>query len=162
MIVIDMDDICLNDGPAANGMHWMYYLKGKYPRFKINLFCIPGRSTFNWLQMLADHDWINVCMHGWNHDEKESILDTYLEVWEKKYCKVYKGPNWKIDEGEFDLLRKYNFTIATKKYKPTDMNQWCLTDPRAVHGHVWVEADWKRVERRLAEDSDCRFIQEVV
>ena len=160
MIVIDMDDICLNDGPSANGMHWMYYLKGKYPSFKINLFCIPGRSNKRWMEMLASHDWISICIHGWNHDEKEEVPEEGLVGW--NFTRIYKGPNWKVTEEELGLLARHNFILAVKDIYTWKIRQWPLADPRAVHGHVWVESDWQRIERRLSEDNDCRFIQEVV
>jgi hypothetical protein len=158
-VVIDFDDVYL-DSPASNRMDWLFYYKGKYPNFRVNLFAIPGKSTWDWLDEIDKLDWISLCMHGWNHDEEESLTEEMFLEW--SYSWVYKGPNWKADKDEIDLLRNYGFVLAVKEKVDHSVKQWPLTDPRCLHGHIWVEDDLKRIEKHFEKDTEFHFIREVI
>lgn len=164
-LVVDMDDIALADGPAANGMNWLYYLHGTYPDFVCNLFAIPERCPEWWLDMINRHHWLKLCMHGWNHDEQESIYKPMLKDWSSMgYSRVYKGPNWKVTPREMDLLADNGWVLAVKEKVDHPVKQWVLSDPRACHGHVWIESDWKRLEKRIRETPDplFEFIEDII
>jgi hypothetical protein len=113
-IVADMDDIDLVSGPSANGMNWLFYLKGKFPKFKCTLFTIPGRSTWEWLELFIDNtrpQWIELALHGWNHIEGELLTQEMLDKW--LYQKVYKGPNCERNvDGRFIYLLRINASCA--------------------------------------------------
>src|SRR2546429_4234257 len=159
-LCIDMDDFSL-EGPAANMMNWMFYLKGKYPEFKITLFAIPGRSNFPWLWEVARLPWIELALHGWDHDEEQEINFTQLREW--PFAKIYKGPNWKVTEREKVALAESGYILATKERESYGNKQWALTDGGALHGHIWVESDWVRIKNRI-DGLGCRkfnFISEV-
>ena len=165
-IIVDMDDIALsnalNNNPDANGLNYAYYLKGKFPQFKITLFTIPGRSTIPWMQELSKISWIRLAMHGFHHDESEEITQPMLEVMEP-FTKIYKGPNWKVTGPEKDLLFINNWTLAVKEKLPEyPGKQWPLTDPRVFHGHCWIKGDWERLESLIEPDTEFKFIEEVI
>ena len=159
-LVVDMDDVSLDDGPAANHLDWMYYLRGKHPDFKINLFVIPKRCTPEWIDQLHFIPWINVCMHGWHHAEGEVITPSMVKEWD--YASIYKGPNWQITQEELDMFKKAGWVVAVKEHLRHTVKQWELADPRVFHGHVWIESDWKKLDAILDADTDYKFIQEVL
>ncbi len=162
ILVPNFDDISL-DNEAANGLNYAFYLKGKFPKLKLTLFTIPGRSTIPWMEELSRIPWIRLGMHGFNHDEAESITKAQLEVMEP-FTKLYKGPNWKLDNKELDLLAEKQWTIAVKEKINMNipMKQWPLTDGRAIHGHCWIKADWERLQNLCEQDTEFKFIEEVI
>lgn len=152
-IICDMDDVSLNDGPAANGMNWIYYLHGKYPGFKITLFAIPGRSNHEWLEHLIDEGSVELAVHGNMHDENEVITQEMIDSWYGYYEKIYKGPNWKVTPEEKKLLETNGYDIID--------GIW-LDRPDVVHGHVWIDADWQRLESLIEPDTKFKWISEVL
>ncbi len=151
-LIPDMDDISL-DNPDANGLNYAFYLKGKFPKFKITLFCIPGRATIEWLELLdKNSEWISVCMHGWNHDEEEEITQEMLDEW--PFDPYYKGPNWKVNKKEKELLLLSDWQLVTK--------QWTLRTPGVVHGHCWIKSDWERLEKKITAETEFKFIYELI
>lgn len=159
-LVVDMDDIYID---PANGLNWLFYLKGKYPDFKCNLFVVPGRSTNNWLYMLENLGWVELGIHGNNHDTTEEITEEMIStIWPWLNHKLYKGPDWKVNKKEMDLLLRHGFSLAVKEVIDHPIKQWPLTDPRVLHGHTWVEADWKRVDESIDEETEFQFISEVL
>jgi len=157
-LVADMDDVYID---PANGMNWLWYLKGKYPNFKCTLFVIPGKSTLDWIWELVNLDWVEVGIHGNMHDEKEEITEDIIKGW-SIWSSIYKGPNWKVTKKEMDLLHEKGYSLAVKEVIEHPIKQWPLTDPRAVHGHAWIEADWKRLESLIKPKTEFKFIKEVI
>lgn len=159
-ILCDMDDISL-DNPDANGLNYAFYLKGKFPQFKLTYFIIPGRSTEQWVKELSQISWIKLAMHGYHHDEQEELEGYMLEFMEP-FTKLYKGPNWKLIPVELELLQKRGWKLAVKNQIMADIPQWPLTDERAVHGHCWIKGDWQRLESLIEADTEFKFIEEVI
>ena len=159
-LVPDMDDVSLDN--AANGLNWVLYLRGKYPKFKCTLFVIPGRSSIEWIKELAKYWWLEIVMHGWNHDEKEEITQKILDQFPSWFIKVYKGPNWKVNKRELKLLKKNNVILAVKERIDYPIKQWSLTDKKAIHGHAWIESDWKKLEAMITPETEFKFISEAV
>lgn len=145
-----MDDIYIN---PANGLNWAWYLKGKFPSFKITFFTIPGRSTQDWMLRLSNIPWIELAMHGYNHDEEEEVTDGQLKEWGLFFPKIYKGPNWKVTKKEKGLLKQQGYFLVTKSW---------LKLPDIFHGHTWIEADWKNLESKLDKNTQYKFISEVI
>lgn len=168
MKVVDMDDFYLD---PANGLNWLFYLKGKYPTFKITLFTVPLRSTIPFLKEVKKLDWIELAVHGFQHDEKETYtltkaeMQKYLNDLEKDnlYVKGFKGANWKVSENLIDILRGRGYWLAVKETFADPIKQWPLTDPRVTHGHIWMmETHNKEGKLNFGEETDFRFISEVV
>lgn len=140
-----LDDLDLSS-PDANHMDWLYYLRGKYrERFEITLFGIPGRSNPEWLTEINNIEWIQVAMHGWNHDEKEEII-TEGEIWKaQKLPLIYKGPNWKLpgdtekNLGSFRIIKK-----------PLPKNY--------IQGHIWNISDLQNLEEELKKGTTFKLL----
>lgn len=147
-LIVDMDDISL-DNPDANGLNYAFYLKGKFPKFKINLFTIPGRSTKAWIRELASIPWIELGVHGNMHDESEVINNDIIDRWSIHFSHYYKGPNWKVTAKEANLLIGSEYTIITK--------EWLNRDD-VYHGHCWIKSDWEKLESLINQDTEFDFI----
>lgn len=105
--IVEADDF--QDRYDRNGLEMLFYWKTKYPNFKISLFTIPDRTSTQLLRLIEPHrNWIELCMHGWNH---ESNFECYSWSYDKTmafidrvektgaYQKVFKAPGWTITHG---------------------------------------------------------------
>lgn len=136
--IVMLDDVDLSK-PEANHLDWLFWLKGNYPTFKVNLFCIPGRSNFSWLLELNKIEWIRVCFHGWNHRETEEITIEMVEAWTGRGLpKVYKGPNWQVSDKSLYNLEERGFKVIQKP----------LLD-NYFQGHIWTVPDLQKIEELL-------------
>lgn len=167
-VVMDMDDFYID---PANGMNWLFYLKAKYPTFKVTLFTIPLRSTVSWLREVKQLDWIELAVHGFQHDEEETFnlsaaqMNMYLDAIEETnlYTKGFKGANWKVSEELIAILKQRGYWLAVKEKIVDQIPQWPLTDERAIHGHIWMmETHNKEGILEFKDETDFRFISEVI
>jgi len=102
-VVVDFDDF--EDRYDRNGMNFLLYWKSKFPKFKVNIFAIPGRCSKPMLELVNKHsDFISLCVHGWRHDDNFECLrwDEYLanhfiqRAEEMGFSYVFKAPGWQI------------------------------------------------------------------
>jgi len=103
-VVCDIDDFCSEY--KKNGLNILFYWKAKFPNFKVNLFTIPQKTSVNFLKLIIPHlDWINLCIHGFAHENNfevqywnEELTNKYLDYAEAFaiYSKVFKSPGWQI------------------------------------------------------------------
>lgn len=135
--IVEADDF--QDRWDRNGLNILFYWKTKFPKFKISLFTIPDRTSQEMLDLMAlNSQWIELCMHGWNH---ESNFECYGWDYEKttrfaertekfwsdidrtttvtNYQKIFKAPGWTITPG-------YNGYPANEK-------NLISKDPQAVY-----------------------------
>lgn len=104
--IVEADDFM--DKYDRNGLNYLFYWKTKYPNFKITLFTIPEKTSFEFLELMPDDDWTEFAIHGWNHDSNfecygwdafktgvlmKRALDQY------SYTKIFKAPGWSIYPG---------------------------------------------------------------
>ena len=103
VVVYDVDDF--EDRYDRNGLNFLFYWKAKFPALKVNLFAIPGRCSSQMLQLLTPYfDWIQLCVHGWKHEDNFEVLkwdeykaNLYLSKAEDMgFSKVFKAPGWQI------------------------------------------------------------------
>lgn len=110
LAIVESDDF--QDKYDRNGLEMLFYWKAKYPKFKITLFTIPGKTSKGFRQLISRHsDWIEIAVHGWDHDsnfecwewdyEKTKALmhRTYKMMGEHDgsfYKKIFKAPGWTI------------------------------------------------------------------
>lgn len=106
--IVEADDF--QDKFDRNGLNFLFYWKAKYPKFKITLFTIPGKTSKEFLELIGKHNnWIELAVHGWDHDsnfecygwdyDKTKILMGRVESTGAKwpyYKKVFKAPGWTI------------------------------------------------------------------
>lgn len=104
IIALDFDD----QEPKwdRNGMNFLLDWKSKYPKFKVNMFAIPGRCTPEFLEMLKPYEeWLQLCVHGWHHNDNfecqkwdkytaESLFDRIDRL--GSFKKVFRAPGWQI------------------------------------------------------------------
>jgi hypothetical protein len=166
--VVNFDDFYLD---PANGLNWLFYLKGKYPKFKVTLFTVPLRSPIKWLQEIKKIDWIEMAIHGFEHDEEETFkmgiseMDSYLTTFEETglFVKGFKGANWKVSPELIDMLWKRKYWLAVKEETKSFIPEWSLTDPRVVHGHIWMmETHNKEGKLNFNNVEEFKFISEVI
>jgi hypothetical protein len=103
-VIVDFDD--MENKYDRNGLNFLFYWKAKYPKFKVNMFAIPGRMTKGFIDLLKPHmDWIDLCVHGWEHNDNFEVLkwdeykaNLYLQRTEDlgAFSKVFKAPGWQI------------------------------------------------------------------
>ncbi len=96
-----------------SGLNFLFYWKSKYPKFKISLFTIPGRTSKEMLELLFKHrDWIELLVHGhthssnfecfdWDYDRTKELMTPIIEKKNDYYMapyykKIFKAPGWTI------------------------------------------------------------------
>ena len=150
-MVVMIDDVDLSK-PEANRLDYLFWLKGKYPQFKCNLFVIPMRSTWEWIQELNRIPWIEVCMHGWNHNKEESITKGMITEWQNHGLpSIYKGPEWKLSTDEIVILLDKGFYPCTKKLKEKYSNY-----------HIWNPSDLEAIRKLLESGVQCNKLSETI
>ena len=110
LAIVEADDF--QDKYDRNGLEMLFYWKAKYPKFKITLFTIPGKTSYGFLLLMLKHfDWIELAVHGWDHDsnfecwgwdyEKAKALlqrTFFLKSAQPFYQKIFKAPGWTITD----------------------------------------------------------------
>ena len=114
LAIVEADDF--QDKYDSNGLEMLFYWKAKYPKFKITLFTIPNKLSDAMRYLLVYHDdWIELAVHGWDHDsnyecwswdyEKTQALmnrvplipnDPFREI---VFERIFKAPGWTITGG---------------------------------------------------------------
>lgn len=154
-MIVSFDDLYIND---HNNLDKLFYLKGKYPLLKVNMFCVPNRSTWKWLENFRQ-DWIGLYMHGWNHLKGERLNQWMVDEWlENMGTKIYKSPWYKNDEGDLDLLFENDFLLVTYPERIDHfINQYVLT-PQDFRGHLWKDEDWDKLEKICQTEQNFELI----
>lgn len=104
--IVESDDF--QDKYDRNGLEMLFYWKAKYPKFKITLFTIPNKTSDGMLKLIGPHiDWIELAVHGWDHDsnyecwewdyEKTRALMNRVKI---GYRNIFKAPGWMITGNE--------------------------------------------------------------
>lgn len=163
--IVEADDFY--DRYDRNGLNYLFYWKAKYPKFKISLFTVPDRTSKEMLDLIGKHDWIELVIHGWNH---ESNFECYgwdydktrslMERADRRYKKIFKAPGWTITPdyngypaSETDLIYKdklavykalldMGFMIVDRHYnkpvRPVSDKIICIDcNDEIVHMHTW-------------------------
>jgi hypothetical protein len=144
LAIVESDDF--QDKWDRNGLNILFYWKAKYPKFKISLFTIPNKTSSEFRQLISRHsDWIELCVHGWDHDSnfecygwdyetaKGYLHRTYTmfgEQGSRSYKKIFKAPGW---------------TITPTVY-PAAPEDALATDPQAVY-KAMVDTNFVVVDR---------------
>lgn len=154
-MIVSFDDLYIND---QNNLDRLFYLKGKYPTLKVNLFCVPNRSTYQWLHYLM-LDWIGLHMHGWQHTKGEEITQDMLDEWKLMMDnKIYKSP-WYDDKPEqLDLLHQNGFTLVTYPVQLDHPISQVVLKESDFRGHMWQDKDWDRLEAICKTETNFELI----
>lgn len=111
--IVEADDF--QDRYDRNGLNFLFYWKTKYPNFKITLFTIPDRTSPELLKLMAvNQDWIELAVHGFNHESNfecyswsyekaralmervEKMSRSVVSARGKMYKNIFKAPGWTI------------------------------------------------------------------
>lgn len=104
LVIVEADDF--QDKYDRNGLEMLFYWKAKYPKFKITLFTIPGKTSDEFLSLIDKHsDWIELAIHGYDHDSNFECWGwdydkaTALMLRTRKrssFINCFKAPGWTI------------------------------------------------------------------
>ena len=111
LAIVESDDT--EDHYERSGLNYLFYWKTKYPKFKISLFTIPGKTSKEMLELLFKHrDWIELLIHGyshssnfecfdWDYDKTKELMEPVIEkrdayYMQSYYKKIFKAPGWTI------------------------------------------------------------------
>lgn len=116
LVICESDDFM--DRYDRNGLNMLFFWKARHPKFKISLFAVPEKTSTEMLNLInRNGDWIELLVHGFNH---ESNFENYGWDYEKTkalmhrvykmkpsehvgegpfYKKIYKSPGWCITPG---------------------------------------------------------------
>lgn len=144
MIIVDLDDFC----EWNNGLDKLFQLRAAVPNFKVNLFTIPGRCTWDFLKEVRKLDWIDMIPHGFVHDTSRECEQwtyqqsiEYLDYLEPLgFTRGYKSPGWQTSDGLFQALAERGYWVADQAYnnhrRPPELRAYILDEPWKVHGHI--------------------------
>lgn len=147
ILALDFDDI--ENKYDRNGMNYLFYWKAKYPKLKVNLFAIPGRMTQGFLDLLLPYkDWIQLCVHGWKHDDNFEVLqwdeykaNLYLDRAEKMgFQKVFRAPGWQIT-----YPQPYNESPDITK--PVNSNPQLIYNVLKQRGYIVADQHYNKDKR---------------
>jgi hypothetical protein len=105
MAIVESDDTC--DRWDRNGLNFLFYWKALFPKFKISLFTIPNKTSDAFIKLLFPYlgDWIELCIHGFDHNSNFENYDwTYEDTINKMkqvksrvaFESIYKSAGWSI------------------------------------------------------------------
>ena len=147
-VVFDLDDAQCSSKDYALG--FLFYLKGIYPKLKITLFAIPARCTPSFLKALDALDWVELAVHGYDHNSNYESLEWSLEQALESleyaerlghFVKGFKAPGWQISDATYQALLQKGYWVADQDYnndrRPKELPCYLLSHPWCVHGHTW-------------------------
>lgn len=170
---LDFDDFCEKN----NRLDWLWMLHKEFPHFKVNLFTIPSQSNGFFLGYIKSLDWVQVCVHGFNHENNEDVSKAKLELLVKcrGYNKVYRAPYWQLSDKMYDRLKKLKYKIMVHPDDPRVgvKYNWNIKDSpppfKTLYGHGHIQ-DYPLGPKgngliqafdnilKLPKDTDFRFL----
>lgn len=171
-VVMDVDDF----GFLLPGYDDLLRLKKSLPGLKITCFTIPLDNAFfdsknaqlftwekykRWAEIVNQHDWIEVAVHGFSHVyhegdvnyEKANLsLGAVENLFDRvglEYVKIYKAPFWQYSYDMFVALKERGWIIAIDRNYPRLLPEgshafvynWSFEEPLPManpikgHGH---------------------------
>lgn len=108
LAIVEADDF--QDKYDRNGLNFLFYWKAKYPKFRITLFTIPGKTSKELISLVRKFDWIELAVHGfdhdsnfecygWDYDKTQTLMERVDRIAEPilgAYTKMFKAPGWTI------------------------------------------------------------------
>lgn len=141
-IIFDIDDIS-----EKTDLSLLYELKKIIPELKVTLFTILANSSIDFLKELSSKDWIELALHGYNHQYKECLkwdiekTNKVLIQAESTGCfvKGFRAPYWAIKQEVHQVLKERGWWVADQPYNKTIRPNGCLIyelGVNSVHGHI--------------------------
>lgn len=164
----------LDDFRTEDWIIWnLFRVKGRVPSLKVTLFTLMNLSSRSTLRELAEYDWIEIAVHGWDHFsewkwsywEARHFLEMFVDIpWIQP---IFKMPwNRPPSLGFLRALRELDWSFATsyKKrwqtllprfmgiphYASRPSTIWCHpNDLLRDDFHSWGEPDFEFVSHLL-------------
>lgn len=169
-VVMDVDDF----GFLLPGYEDLLRLKKSLPNLKITCFTIPfDKAFFNsenaelftwkkykkWAEIVNQHDWIEIAVHGFAHTHHEAdvdynkailMLDAIEKLFERvglEYVKIFKAPFWQYSYDMLVALKERGWVVAIdrnfQRITPEGMRgfiyNWSFEEPlpdaKIIKGH---------------------------
>lgn len=164
LAIVESDDT--EDHFDRNGLNYLFYWKAKYPRFKISLFTIPGKTSREMVALLEKLDWVELLVHGFTHSSNFECFDWDYDKTKElmapltHYKKIFKAPGWTITpdlcgyparedqliskdkQGVYKALKDLDFIVTDRHYnreRRVDGGKYICIDcnPDIIHMHTW-------------------------
>lgn len=176
-VVFSLDDLCDEFDPWEP----LHALKEKYPGLRVTLFAIPARCSDGLLARYRALDWVELGVHGYHHALRECLVWGFEETMEKLeeleglgWTKLFKPPNWQINDQVYKALQFRNWKVADhaayawSSHKLTiDRYTYNLPgfDGTTIQGHTWDvmgngPSDWDEMLKDVPKDSEFSFVSE--
>lgn len=150
---------------AHNVLPKLLKLKEILPNLKVNLFTIPNKTSKELLADMKEHDWIQILVHGFDHDDNyecarmteqefKNKIFTIPHMW--AYEPIFCAPGWQISQEVMLVLKEWKWAVAVQysdgrlmndingpfqpKVFPNAQFYACrevLPPYEAIHGHTW-------------------------
>lgn len=109
-------------------------LKAINPAFKCTLFAIPAEMTLEMLEWCANRDWIELAVHGYDHNSnyeckewsygraEEVLGNTFVDIYpwqsiiQKYFVKGFRAPGWQISDDLLKWLYANDWWVADQGY----------------------------------------------
>jgi hypothetical protein len=141
---IDLDDF------AESNQDWelIQALKRQIPNLKLNLFTIPGKCSWNFIEEMRKIEWIHLIPHGHIHSSSREcehwsygVAKFHLQSLEKEgWIHGWKSPGWQISDGTYQALLERGWWVADQAYnnarRPSDLRAYLLDSSFKLHGHI--------------------------
>lgn len=159
--IFDMDDM----SDKHNCLPWLLKMKEFLPNLKVNLFTIPNKTSKELLIELLSYDWIELLVHGFDHDDnyecakmgEQEFKDKILAIEHMAgYKPIFKAPGWQISNDVMMALKGWNWAVAVQysdgrllgdvngPFQPKVVpglklyaHKQVVEPFQAIHGHTW-------------------------
>jgi len=154
-IILDFDDF----SEVRSELHYLYRLRARFPKFKVTLFAPPMKSSAQFLHVVSLLDWVQLAVHGWEHNGKECLEWTrketigYLRSAQRLgvFVKGFKAPHWSITPAVYDACRDEGYWVADNSERqataptiPQDVKIYYSNGGRLSHGALIKGTDYER------------------
>ncbi len=167
IVYLEFDDF----GETNHRLDWLWQLHKAFPKFKVNLFTIPSDFHGNFCAYVKSLDWIQICVHGFNHTNNEEVSEKELERLKDHFSPIYRAPYWQLSDTMYERLTKLGYTIMIHPDDPRVgiKYNWNTKDSPPFlkilygHGHVQnvcnngIEQSIENI-LKLPKDTEFRFL----
>jgi len=174
-IVFDVDDFC-NKWMCLDSL---FKLKAHYRKFKATLFVIPLQTNPGLFEELADIQWLELAMHGFNHEPnkeleayrtQKNIDEIMSKAFELYQFWGFKAPGWHITKEAIQSCNDMGMWVALHQ-NDVALGSLCehgyyICGDRFQywHGHThdvcgnWIDAKVEEILKLWPENQEFMFV----
>lgn len=160
--ILELDDFC----DEFNCLPILQKYKTQIPNLKVTLFTIPYRTSQKLLDEVKQFDWIQLALHGYDHNHPmkpelgthEFAFLNYMKAGQKimkgynkkDFVKGFKAPGWQISLQTMQFLRDNNFWLTVQwSDSRHDMPDKGQHQPAVIDGLQYVAANEVDTEKYI-------------